>query len=171
MRIYANPLWIIATGESRFEVPVGELKEEGHIVMGINRVINETPLNFWHGQDVWAFISDFQSIRGTGIVALIPDDAGALLGTVFKYRREMIPALGSGMTGLFLGASLGFNPIFLVGFDFHQGGSPRYEGQIHEGVVKFKEKFPDVDVYNTSKTSKMKQFPYRSFDDCRHGEC
>ncbi len=168
--MYANPLFIVATGESRFEVPIGELKGEGHMVMGINRVINEIPLNYWHGQDVWTFNHDFQSRRGTGVVGLIPDDAGALKGNVFKYSRGMIPALGSGMTGLFLGACLGFDPIYLVGYDYHHNGSPKYDGQIHGGVTAFKERFPEVEVLNTSKTSKMTQFPYRSFDDCRHGE-
>jgi hypothetical protein len=168
--MYARPLWIIATGESRLNEPIDELKEEGHMVMGINRILEETPINYWHSQDVSPYVSYFQSIRGTGITAIIPDDASQVLGNMLRYRRDMIPQLGSGFTGLFLGACLGFDPIYLVGFDYHQGGSKKYYGQVHDGVTQFKERFKTT-VYNTAKKSLLTEFPYRSFDDCRHGEC
>lgn len=165
--MYARPLWIVATGESRFEYPVDELKDEGHMVMGINRVIRDTPINIFHTQHPSDYRADFQSIRGTGIMAIIPNDEGRYLGSWMSYSRDMIPMAGSGMTGLYLGAMMGFDPIFLVGYDYHQGGTPKYNtGQF----ATFKEDFSKVKVYNTAQGSRLKGFPFRHFKDCRHGE-
>ena len=150
-------------------MPVGELKAQGHTVMGINRVIRDTPINIFHTQDTSSYLHDFQSIRGSGILAVVPSNATGLLGDVFMYNRGMIPQLGSGFTGLFLAAILGFDPIFLIGYDFHHNGTDKYYSQVHDGVGPFKERF-DTEVFIATKGSKMTQFPYRSFDDCLNGD-
>jgi hypothetical protein len=165
--MYARPLWIIATGESRLLHPVNELKEEGHMVMGINRVIRETPLNLFHTQHGSDYAHDFQRIRGTGVTAIVPADEGRYLGYSMTYSRDMIPHAGSGLTGLYLGAIMGFDPIFLVGYDHHQGGTPKYNT---DQYAPFREDFSGIAVYNTAHGSKLEVFPYRSFEDCRHGE-
>ena len=151
--MYARPLFLIATGPSREEHPIAELKEEGHFVMGINRVVREIPLSIFHCQDVSDYAEDVIKHQDN-CVALIPGDSPMLkMGpgvTVLRYPRTRIPQAGSGMTGLFLAANMGFDPIFLVGYDYNVNGNGRYQHDLNRWPL-FKETFPSTRVFNTSK--------------------
>jgi hypothetical protein len=170
--MFARPLFLIATGESRHEYPIGELKEEGHFVMGINRVVREVPLHFAHFQDVSDYCEDVVKYQDQ-CIAVVPGESPMVQMNekvvTFRYPRTRIPQSGSGMTGLHVAALMGFDPIYLVGYDYTINGVERYVHDCQK-AVEFKKNF-DTEVFNCSKKSKLTHFPYRSFDDCRYGEC
>lgn len=171
--MYARPLFLIASGPSRKEFPIGDLKGEGHFVMGINRVVREIPLTHSHFQDVNVFAKDVVKYQDSCMVVIPGDSPMVEMNdriVVFRYPRTRIPRVGSGMTGLFLAGLMGFNPIFLVGYDYNDGiGHDHYSQDMHR-LKEFNGRFPEVEVYQVSKRSSFKMCKFRSFEDCRHGE-
>lgn len=128
------------------------------MVMGINRVIRDTPLHIFHTQHIEVYMHDYLSKRGV-MLGIFPSEGATVDGHVFRYQRHIMPGpFGSGLTGLYLAAMMGFDPIYLVGYDLERG-DPSH----------FVKKFP-IKVFNVNQGSKLKAFPYRSFEDCRHGE-
>ena len=171
--MYIKPLFLVATGPSRHDYPIEELKAEGHFVMGINRVANEIPLNIAHFQTVPDYILSAERFQ-EGCLFVIPDNFNIDIepsskNFVMRYTKNHTPKVGSGITGLFIAASMGFNPIFLIGYDNTTArGNEIYIGDL-ELMEEFKKRH-NTTLYNCNLKTRFQGSKYLPFEECRHGE-
>lgn len=131
-------------------------------------------------------------------IAIVPDAALSITGyppaeyTKQVYNRREVEVVGeySGVSGLHIAIMEGYNPIFLIAYDYYEdaNGTHGYPGPhsqywphrkvssdpdakytLYEasfnGFERLKNNYPDVEVFNLSEESLLLTFPYLSLDE------
>ena len=165
---FMRELYLVASGPSTTDLTK---YLSSQMVMAINHAIFHVDSQLAHWQDG---IFDQRLHDYTGM-AIIPSNTELPRCRHLVYHEGSVPKRNSGVTGLYLACRMGFDPIYLIGYDYYgQGFNEQqtnsrliYESGFHDlGIIH---KTYDTSIYNLSAQSRCDVFPKITIGDALGG--